>query len=33
MTLDGEPNTRICVVKCKQGMVLEEQKGKGVIKA
>ena len=32
MTLDGEPNSRICVIKCKQGMALEEQTGKGVIR-
>mgnify|MGYP002564664486 FL=1 len=32
MTVDGEPNMRVCVIKCKQGMVVESQKGKGVIR-
>ncbi|MBQ6361443.1 MAG: (2Fe-2S)-binding protein [Lachnospiraceae bacterium] len=32
MTVDGEPNVRVCVTKLKQGMVVEEQQGKGVVK-
>ena len=32
MTVDGEPNMRVCVIKCKQGMQVEEQVGKGVIR-
>ena len=31
MTVDGKPNTRVCVVKVKPGMRVEEQRGKGVI--
>jgi len=33
MTVDGEPNMRVCVMKVKPGMRVEEQKGKGVVKA
>ena len=33
MTVDGEPNTRICVTKVREGMVVEEQVGKGVVHA
>lgn len=29
MVVDGEPNVRVCVVKVKQGMKVETQKGKG----
>jgi len=29
MVVDGEPNIRVCVVKLKQGMKVETQKGKG----
>ena len=31
MTVDGEPNMRVCVIKVKPGMRVEEQQGKGVI--
>ena len=31
MTVDGKPNTRVCVVKAEQGMHVEEQRGKGVL--
>jgi len=31
MTVDGEPNTRICVTKVRAGMRVEEQHGKGVV--
>ena len=31
MVVDGRPNVRVCVVKAKQGMRVEEQKGKGDI--
>ena len=31
MTVDGQPNVRVCVTKVKAGMKVEEQKGKGVI--
>jgi len=31
MTVDGEPNVRICITKCRSGMVVEEQMGKGVL--
>jgi len=31
MIVDGEPNMRVCVMKVKSGMQVEEQKGKGVI--
>ncbi len=33
MTVDGEPNVRICVTKVREGMKVEEQHGKGVVKA
>ncbi len=29
MTVDGEPNVRICVTKVRDGMVVERQHGKG----
>ena len=29
MVVDGEPNIRVCVVKVRQGMKVETQKGKG----
>src|SRR5690625_1692147 len=29
MTVNGEPNVRICVEKLKEGMVVETQKGRG----
>ncbi len=32
MTVDGEPNVRICVTKVKPGMHVEEQHGRGVVK-
>ncbi|NLW21686.1 MAG: (2Fe-2S)-binding protein [Tissierellia bacterium] len=32
MTVDGEPNVRICVEELKEGMVVETQKGKGELK-
>ena len=31
MVVDGKPNMRICIIKAKQGMCVEEQKGRGVI--
>ena len=33
MTVDGAPNTRICVTKVREGMIVEEQLGKGVVQA
>ena len=32
MTVDGEPNVRICVTKVRAGMTVEEQNGKGVVR-
>lgn len=32
MTVDGQPNVRVCVTKVKAGMQVEEQEGKGVIR-
>ena len=32
MTVNGEPNVRICVTKVRDGMVVEEQFGKGVVR-
>jgi predicted molibdopterin-dependent oxidoreductase YjgC len=32
MTVDGHPNVRTCVTLLKAGMVVESQKGKGVLK-
>lgn len=29
MTVDGEPNVRVCVEKLKEGMVIKRQEGKG----
>ena len=31
MTIDGQPNMRVCVIKVKPGMRVEEQQGKGVL--
>ena len=31
MIVDDKPNMRVCVIKVKQGMRVEEQKGKGKI--
>jgi hypothetical protein len=31
MVVDDRPNMRVCVIKAKQGMRVEEQKGKGDI--
>ena len=31
MTVDGQPNVRVCVTKVKAGMRVEEQAGKGVV--
>lgn len=31
MTVDGEPNVRVCVTRVKAGMKVEEQHGKGVV--
>lgn len=31
MTVNGEPNVRVCVTKVRAGMRVEEQHGKGVI--
>jgi hypothetical protein len=33
MTVDGEPNIRVCVTGLKEGMAVEIQKGKGVFYA
>mgnify|MGYP006300886409 CR=1 FL=1 len=33
MTVDGEPNVRVCVTGLKEGMAVEIQKGKGVFYA
>lgn len=33
MTVDGEPNVRVCVTGLKKGMAVEMQKGKGVFYA
>ena len=32
MTVDEQPNTRICIVKCRDGMRVDEQRGRGVLK-
>ena len=32
MTVDGQPNVRVCVTKVTAGMHVEEQEGKGVIR-
>jgi len=32
MIVDGEPNMRVCVIKVRQGMRVEEQKGRGAIR-
>lgn len=32
MTVDGQPNVRVCVTKVKAGMHVKEQEGKGVIR-
>ena len=32
MTVDGEPNSRVCVMKVKPGMHVEQQHGKGALK-
>lgn len=31
MTVNGQPNVRICVTKLENGMCVEEQRGKGVV--
>jgi len=31
MVVDDQPNMRVCIIKVKQGMRVEEQKGKGLI--
>lgn len=31
MTVNGEPNVRVCVTRVEDGMVVEQQKGKGVV--
>jgi len=31
MIVDGQPNMRVCVIPAKQGICVEEQKGKGNI--
>lgn len=33
MTVDGEPNVRVCITKVRDGMVVMEQVGKGVVQA
>ena len=32
MLVDGEPNMRVCVIKVKPGMRVDDQHGKGVIR-
>lgn len=32
MTVNGEPNVRVCTEKLREGMVVETQKGKGDLK-
>jgi predicted molibdopterin-dependent oxidoreductase YjgC len=32
MVVNGEPNVRVCVEKLQEGMIVETQQGKGVIK-
>ncbi len=32
MTVDGQPNVRVCVTKVKAGMQVEEQHGRGVVR-
>ncbi|MBO8137867.1 MAG: (2Fe-2S)-binding protein [Desulfotomaculum sp.] len=32
MIVNGKPNTRVCVEKLKEGMVVETQRGKGELK-
>lgn len=32
MTVNGQPNVRVCVTKVKAGMQVEKQEGKGVIR-
>ena len=32
MTVDGKPNMRVCVIKVKPGMCVEEQREKGVLR-
>ena len=32
MTVNGEPNVRVCVTRLEEGMVVEEQHGKGEVK-
>ena len=31
MVVDDQPNMRVCVIKARQGMRVEEQKGKGAL--
>lgn len=33
MIVDGIPNTKVCITKCRQGMQVQEQNGKETIKA
>jgi predicted molibdopterin-dependent oxidoreductase YjgC len=33
MTVNGEPNVRVCVTELREGMTVETQKGKGVLHA
>ncbi len=32
MTVDGQPNVRVCVTRVRNGMQVEEQKGRGVVR-
>ncbi len=32
MTVDGHPNVKVCVTKVRDGMQVEEQEGKGVVR-
>ncbi len=32
MVVNGEPNVRVCVEKLKEGMIVETQEGRGVLK-
>ncbi len=32
MTVDGQPNVKVCVTKVREGMQVEEQHGRGVVR-
>lgn len=31
MRVDDQPNMRVCVMQCREGMIVEEQDGRGVV--